>query len=556
MSLPASESTQAPDPSNPAVAPDPDAGEMPRARRRAIVAMVFVVAGLAWATFLPALHNEFVYDDYPIIVNNPNVTTPGPWYRAWREPYWPRGVSRDKLYRPLTIWSYRANVVLSGQGKPDPVAFRIVNIALHALTAVGVALVARRLTGSVLGGLAAGVLFATHPVHTEAVVTGYGRAEVLAGCFGAWLILRHLSTRDTLEERRPRFHIISSLLFLAAIMSKEHALFLWPSLILIDYWPGRKITGPRPTWRHRLNRTVGPSQAGFALAATIYFLLRFNLFGMYYRLPNDHVRIWESPLAYATPIQHLLTPFRLLWLTLELMVRPDQLCPLWSIPALSLPTRLEPDVIAGMALLGVLLIGVALLFWRRAVTGAMLASLLILLALPTQALPMAHWLFAERWLYLPTVPLAVLAAALVVRIRAVGPAVAVAAGLVLLPVTWSYSTAYANSLIMNREAVRRQPDNYHARRNLGWVLFLLEEYPAAINEANEMLDRFEPTPDAYDILFHSHMKLGDGRRALQALDGYEALKADTPEPLRTEDRRRAEALIQQSALTTSTAPGS
>src|SRR5690606_27515905 len=98
-------------------------------------------------TFLPALQNEFVYDDLPIIVQNPTVTQSGPWYRFWREPWWPRGTSNDRLYRPLTLWSYRANVVLAPGAAPDPFWFHIVNVGLHAMASAGVALLAHRVTG-------------------------------------------------------------------------------------------------------------------------------------------------------------------------------------------------------------------------------------------------------------------------------------------------------------------------------------------------------------------------------------------------------------------------
>ena len=72
-------------------------------------ALVSALAG--FVAFAPALHNEFVYDDLVIIVNNPSVREPGPWYRFWRETFWPRGMIGE-LYRPLTVASYRANTVL------------------------------------------------------------------------------------------------------------------------------------------------------------------------------------------------------------------------------------------------------------------------------------------------------------------------------------------------------------------------------------------------------------------------------------------------------------
>ena len=38
-------------------------------------------APVGFIAFAPALRSEFVYDDLVIILNNPTVCMPGPWYR-------------------------------------------------------------------------------------------------------------------------------------------------------------------------------------------------------------------------------------------------------------------------------------------------------------------------------------------------------------------------------------------------------------------------------------------------------------------------------------------
>src|SRR5690606_17365331 len=106
--------------------------------------------------------------------------------------YWPRGVFGDTLYRPLTMWSFRANIVLWGDEEPDPRAFHMVNLALHGLAGAGVALLAWRLTGRGWAAWLAGALFATHPLHAEAVATAYGRSELLAGMLAVWLMARYV----------------------------------------------------------------------------------------------------------------------------------------------------------------------------------------------------------------------------------------------------------------------------------------------------------------------------------------------------------------------------
>jgi len=577
-------------------------------------------AALGVVAFWPALNHDFVFDDYAFIVSNPAVTRPGPWYRFWRLPYWPRELSPDKLYRPLTSWSLRANLVLSGEAEavaagkatPSPRPIHLTNLVLHALTSAGVAWLAWRLTHRAWPAWLAGALFAVHPIHTEAVVTGYGRSELLAGLFAVWLLARYLhpwadtgfSVRgsaagskgpaasggtqqaarceewesgvegaaglgprgdhveeDTVDPRstipNPKstlwFHLLNPLIFLAGVMSKEHVLFVWPVLLVYDLWRYRQLPAPRrPMLREWLDKVAAPAHAGFMLAISAFFFLRFSVFGWQFRLDATRVRFWESPVAHATLTEHVLTPFRLLWLTLKLLVWPPSLCPIWSIPALSLPRGPDADVLAGMILLSAVLIASRML-WRRSPMGVVLIGSLFLLAIPIQVLPMAHWIYAERWLYLATVLPAVLIAAALARLGRWGCTLGLAAAIVLLPASWQYGGAYRDFKTMLTEVVRRQPENFQGWKLLANLYCHVGEHREAIHAAREAIERFSnvgprPPDDPYLVLAISHIALGEGRPALEALDRYEWLRREIPGPMNIDGyRRQAEALIAAEA---------
>ena len=104
------------------------------------------------------------------------------WTAIWSSNYWSsdRAPAVDVLYRPLTVWSFLANQALSPS---NPMPFHGVNILLHALvTVLGTALT-WRLSGSRAVAVITGILFAVHPIHTEAVANVVGRAELLAAAF-------------------------------------------------------------------------------------------------------------------------------------------------------------------------------------------------------------------------------------------------------------------------------------------------------------------------------------------------------------------------------------
>lgn len=84
-------------------------------------------------------------------------------------------------YRPLCVFTFRLNYLLGGF---QPWGYHLVNVLLHCLATVLVVRVARALlppAKTSLGSTIAGLTFASHPIHTEAVAGVVGRAD-LAAC--------------------------------------------------------------------------------------------------------------------------------------------------------------------------------------------------------------------------------------------------------------------------------------------------------------------------------------------------------------------------------------
>ena len=151
--------------------------------RRELV-LVFVAAV---ALYLPTVQYGIVQDDRAIIAANPAAHSIGAALRALDDPYWPRETGAG-LYRPVTILSYALDWTVSG-GRTG--WLHIMNALWHGLaTVLLVAVLARWLP--TLAAAGAGLVFAWHPVHVEAVASLVGRAELLAACgiLGAVLAAR------------------------------------------------------------------------------------------------------------------------------------------------------------------------------------------------------------------------------------------------------------------------------------------------------------------------------------------------------------------------------
>ncbi len=134
----------------------------------------------AIVVYLNALPNGFTYDDVPVIIENPATDPGAPWWEPWRRTWWSLGEwagDADRPYRPLTVQTFALERRLFGD---QPLPFHAANVLLHAAISVAVWWLARRLGASALGGLLAGMLFAVHPIHTEAVTNIVGRAELMS----------------------------------------------------------------------------------------------------------------------------------------------------------------------------------------------------------------------------------------------------------------------------------------------------------------------------------------------------------------------------------------
>ena len=181
------------------------------------------------ALYLPSLRYGFVQDDRSIIVSNPAAHSIGRALGAFDEPYWP-AESGAGLYRPVTILSYAVDWTLSGG---HPAWMHLVNALLHAVASLLFALVLARWLPP-LAAAGAGLLFAWHPVHVEAVANLVGRAELLAaiGILGA-----------VLAARRGRWALAVGCAALA-MLSKEHGVVVGV-VLLLDRWL-QSEPGPRP----------------------------------------------------------------------------------------------------------------------------------------------------------------------------------------------------------------------------------------------------------------------------------------------------------------------
>lgn len=126
-------------------------------------------------------------------------------------------------YRPLAVASFKLNHLLDGF---KPLGYHLGNVLLHCLATALVLRLGRHLIPSRTGAAIAGLLFAAHPVHTEAVAGVVGRADLTACVFYLLAVLayiRHIQWRHQTDLRHWPALGLTVLAAAAAVLCKETA---------------------------------------------------------------------------------------------------------------------------------------------------------------------------------------------------------------------------------------------------------------------------------------------------------------------------------------------
>ena len=338
------------------------------------------VAASAVLVYLGAVWNGFALDDGPMIRFNPLAQDPSGMWRAFTQPWW-AGAFGGQYYRPLPVATLALDAWVDGAAW-----FPVVNLLWHAGASVAVAVLARRWSGA-LAGLIAGLLFAVHPVHVEAVANVVGRGELMAALF-TLLAVYGAVVRESVAW--------STAALVLALLSKENAAVA-PALIALAWVLGLS----RPPKRRLL-----AFASALGAVAIGYFAVRWAVLHRYTGFA-DIAPVFVG--AAALPVR--LTAVAALADVARLLVFPLRLRVDYSLQERTLiATASDPRFLVGVLCVAVWA-ALLVLAWRRRRRVEVYGLAWIALAF----LPVANLLFpvgiliGERTLYLPSAGLALAA---------------------------------------------------------------------------------------------------------------------------------------------------
>jgi tetratricopeptide (TPR) repeat protein len=472
---------------------------------RATAALLAALAG--FAVFAPTLGYEFVWDDRATVVHNrairslanaPSFFT-GHAFSGASEDL--RDIRVIEYYRPVWVLSLAVNHAVWGE---RPLGYHLSNVLLHALASGLTAWLVFELAGDAAAAALAGLLFAVHPVHAEAVAWVSARNELLLCVFVLLAFLSYLRMRRETARGAARSGAAPGpawragaacvAFFAVALLSKETAV-LFPALVALYEWtaaspPGARHRdaaqapgGGRGAGAGARDRGASAAVAGarsqapppaswrryawalsLAAIAAAFILLRARV---------------VSPLPVHDPLAtRLATAPGLVLANLRLLFVPIGLRVLHTFEPVTSPGA---AFLPAVALLGLL----ALLPWvfrRNASLGFGLAWILIAL-IPVSGLPalLQPTPLAERYLYLPSVGWAIAIGSLIARapMRAATRTAALALAALFSAGAIAHSRPWRDELSLATRMCRDAPRSALAHSSLGLAQYRLARWPEA-----------------------------------------------------------------------------
>jgi tetratricopeptide (TPR) repeat protein len=202
------------------------------------------LAAITLAVYWPVRNFDFLnYDDPDYVTYNPAVQH-GITPQAVK---WAFTTGQASNWHPLTWISHMADCALYGL---KPAGHHLTNLLFHTVNTVLLFLVLSQMTGALWRSALVAALFAWHPLHVESVAWVSERKDVLSAFF--WLLTmmayaRYARWFEIQSIKSKVYYCLSLLCFALGLLSKPMVVTLPFVLLLLDFWPLRRICDLRFT---------------------------------------------------------------------------------------------------------------------------------------------------------------------------------------------------------------------------------------------------------------------------------------------------------------------
>ena len=446
-----------------------------------LVMLLLVV--VVFLCFANSVGNEFVFDDIYLVAGN----------KMLRSLNLPLLLSS---YRPLRDISYAIDFAIWGG---TPFGFHFTNIVIHSANVLLVFALVRRLSEDFLAAILAALIFAVHPIQTDAVTYISGRRDILFSLFYLSSFHCYLSYyRSQWSAKRVLYFVGFLLLWMLSLLSKEMAVSL---PILIFVWHFCDAWNVTDNWQwSQLVRTAGRAINREKILAILLVVAGIGFTFYWVVVKGASQRVGSGRIEYwgGSFLTNMMTAIRVHAWYLKQLVFPT---PIAQYLGVFEPSQAQFEWRVALSLLlvgGVLVYGFFLLNRDRLMAFAIFSYFVFLLPV-SQIIP-HHELLADHYLYLPMMSFGLFVALLVrklaTRYKSLKKPIYAAFAIVVIifaVMTVVQNKTWKNERVLWAANLKAAPNSPRAALNLGNTY--QESDPAKAEALFKRALALNPTPD-------------------------------------------------------------
>jgi tetratricopeptide (TPR) repeat protein len=423
-----------------------------------------------------SIFNGFVWDDDFLIVRNPYIKDIKFAKKMFSSDVGEVATHRVTLghYRPISMLLFMLDYKLWGL-RAGP--YHLVNILIHAVNSILLFALFFSLSREKLVSFISALLFALHPIHTEAVTPIHNR-------MGIWVcLLMLISLLFYLRANRQKSILclfMSVMFFLLALFSKETAIMFVFILLCYDYF----FTAEQ---RAIIILKKFGLYLPYFIVILLYLLLRKNFISQGLALGK-----WSNPIFSSLPFYlQILTTFKIITAYLRLLVFPVNLSAAYIVQVASI----DSASVMSLLLVSALLLSAYFLRRRNRIISFSISFFFVTI-LPFSLLIPFGVRFNERLLYLPSAAFCFIVGYSFQRLwmvkehrffNLIGHKTLIIIGLCSLLLFYGYQTLKRNydwrtNLLLWQRTVASCPAWAGGHINLGYAYMDIQQYDKALRQ--------------------------------------------------------------------------
>jgi len=453
------------------------------------IAFMLLTAVVSFLAYINTISYPFVFNTISLIQENEAIKSLKniPYFFQKPEP----------LYSPISTATFAVDYSLYGLNASG---FRITNIILHTIATVLVGIFSLAFLDR-KGAVFSALIFAVHPIHTEAVAGIAGRGEALATIFAIISFKLFLRSGERLS------YIASIFAFLLALASSKTSVIL-PLLLIIYslYFTDRKA----------------------ALRVIPHFIISVFYLMLYFMLNQG------SYLKDVSLYTHLLTSIKILGIYFKLIFLPIGLNAWYDFPA---PDKLLTFwTVFALQVFAVILI-LAFFSYRFSPRISFIAIFIFLTLIPSIHILPERVLAKEYYLYLPSISFSLLVGMLFERIGQ--KSMRMAGSLFMIPLilfsilVFQRNTVWRDNFVLIKDIAAKSPESAVIHYNMGVTYDDKGMFNDAIKEYELSIKLNPQLPDPYYNIACIYSKQTNVEDALKALK-WALAHGFNPELLKTD----------------------